>query len=81
MSDGIGAFAVAKRVLGELTLTVGQLTQLRAIDRKYQQALFTLLNGADRPPTSAEIAQLDEIARRDILDMLTPDQGIDAGGH
>jgi hypothetical protein len=57
------------------------LTQLRAIDRKYQQALFTLLNGADRPPTSAEIAQLDEIARRDILDMLTPDQRIYAAGH
>jgi hypothetical protein len=43
--------------------------------------LFTLLNGADRPPTSAEIAQLDEIARRDILDMLTPDQRIHAAGH
>jgi hypothetical protein len=74
VSEGIGAFAVAKRVLGDLTLTVGQLAQLRAIDRKYQQGLFTLLDGAQRAPTSAEIAQLDEIAMRDILEMLTPGQ-------
>ena len=74
MTEAIGAFAVAKRMLGDLTLTAGQLTQLRAIDRKYQQALFALLDGADRPPTSAEVAQLDEIAAREVLDMLTPDQ-------
>ena len=81
MSEGIGAFAVARRMLGDLPLTVGQLTQLRAIDRKYQQALFTLLDGGQRPPTSAEIAPLDEIAARDILEMLTPEQRQHVRGH
>ena len=69
-----GAYTVAARVLGDLALTPQQSGQLRAIDHKYQQALFTVLNGAQRPPTIAETSPLDEIAARDIRDMLTPEQ-------
>lgn len=81
MNEATGAFAVAARLLGDLTLSAGQLAQLRAIDRKYQQALFTLLDGAQRPAPSAEIARLDESAARDILEMLTPEQRIRVAGR
>jgi len=37
-------FEVVHELLGDLPLTTGQLTQLRAIDRKYWQAVFTLLH-------------------------------------
>ncbi|HKW47794.1 MAG TPA: hypothetical protein VJN70_10125 [Gemmatimonadaceae bacterium] len=69
-----GAYTVAERMLGNLALTPQQSGQLRAIDHKYQQALFTMLNGAQRAPTITEMSQLDEIAARDIRVMLTPDQ-------
>lgn len=74
MSEVTSAFSVAARLIGNLTLSPWQLTQLRAIDRKYQQALFALLDGAQRAPSPAEVAPLDDMAARDILDMLTPDQ-------
>jgi hypothetical protein len=74
MSDATGAFTVAARLLGNVTLSPPQLTQLRAIDRTYQQALFTLLNGSQRAPTILEVLTLDEIAARDFLAMLTPNQ-------
>ena len=82
------AFTVAKALLGDLSLTVGQLTQLRAIDHKYQQRLYTLLHAEERggraiagqtAPTSAEIAELDRLAETDILDMLTPEQRMRIG--
>ena len=65
---------MAARLLGNLTLNPAQLAQLRAIDRKYQQALFTVLDGVERAPTSAEIVPLDSVATRDILAMLTRQQ-------
>jgi hypothetical protein len=74
MSDPTSAFTVAARLLGNLTLSPVQMAQLRAIDRKYQQALFTVLSGAERTPTSTEIMELDGMATRDILAMLTPEQ-------
>lgn len=75
MSDVTSAFSVAARLIGSAaTLSPWQLAQLRAIDRKYQQALFALLDGAQRAPTLAEVALLDEMAARDILEMLTPEQ-------
>jgi hypothetical protein len=46
-SRQMSAYAVAERLLGDMPLSVGQLTQLRAIDRKYQQRLFTLLHAAE----------------------------------
>ena len=60
MRAPVGAFSLVERMLGDLKLSVGQWTQLRAIDHKYQQSLFTLLDGA----------------AREILEMLTPDQRI-----
>ena len=69
-----GAYTVAKRLLGDLALTPQQSGQLRAIDHKYQQALFAVLHGADRPPTIAETSPLDEMAAREIREMLTPEQ-------
>ena len=74
MGEATGAFTVAARLLGSVTLSRSQLAQLRAVDRKYQQALFDLLDGSQRAPTTGEILTLDEIAARDILAMLTPDQ-------
>lgn len=74
MTDATGAFTVAARLLGNVTLSRSQLAQLRAVDRQYQQALFDLLDGSRRAPTTGEIRTLDEIAGRDILAMLTPDQ-------
>jgi len=74
MSDAAGAFAVAARLIGDVSLTRSQWAQLRAIDRRYQQALFTLLGGAQRAPTAAELAPLDDAAARDIVAMLTPEQ-------
>ena len=41
------AFEVAHELLGDLPLTTGQLTQLRVIDHKYWQAVFTLLHPAN----------------------------------
>lgn len=69
-----GAYTVAERMLGDLTLTPQQSGQLRAIDHKYQQALFTLLNDAQRPPTIAETWELDEMAAGDIREMLRPEE-------
>jgi hypothetical protein len=74
MSDPKSAFTVAARLLGNVMLNPAQLAQLRAIDRKYQQALFTVLDGVERAPASAEIVPLDSMATRDILAMLTPEQ-------
>jgi hypothetical protein len=43
------AFTVAAQMLGGLELGSGQLAQLRAIDSKYQQRLYTLLHASDTP--------------------------------
>ena len=68
------AFAVARRVLAGITLSVGQTGQLRAIDHKYQQSLYTMLEGARRAPTDAERSLLDDSAADDIMKMLTAEQ-------
>ena len=68
------AFTVAERLLAGITLTVYQTAQLRAIDHTYQQSLFRMLAGARRAPTAAEQSQLDEVAARDIMNMLTAEQ-------
>jgi hypothetical protein len=74
MSDVTSAFGVAARLIAKVTLSPWQASQLRAIDRKYQQTLFELLAGEQRSPTTAEVASLDDMAAREILAMLTPDQ-------
>ncbi len=43
----MNAFTVAAEMLGDVQLSPGQRAQLRAIDAKYQQRLFTLLNRED----------------------------------
>jgi Spy/CpxP family protein refolding chaperone len=68
------AFSVAERLLDGVTLTPSQIAQLRAIDHKYQQSLYSMLHGARRAPTEAERSQLDDTAVRDIMEMLTPEQ-------
>ena len=79
------AFEVADELLGELPLTAGQLTQLRAIDRKYWQAVFTLLHpdGGDRPPgsrpaapslTPEQAAELHAMLVREVRALVRPEQ-------
>lgn len=45
----MNAYTLAAQLLADVELSTGQLAQLRAIDMKYQQQLFTLLHrrGAD----------------------------------
>ena len=71
MNGPTSAFTVAARMVDIGTLSPQQMTQLRALDHKYQQALFTMLDGAQRAPTSAEISALDDMAARDIVEVLT----------
>ena len=73
------AFTVAKRLLAGITLTVSQTGQLRAIDHKYQQSLYTMLQGATRAPTDAERSHLDQVAADEIMKMLTPGQRAELG--
>lgn len=68
------AFSLAEKLLGSLSLTPGQIAQLRAIDHKYQQSLYTMLQGVSRAPTEAERSELDDRAAREIMDMLTAKQ-------
>jgi hypothetical protein len=84
----MGAFEVAGRLLRGVELSPGQLAQLRAIDRKYQERLHALLypaggEGAPAPPgaaparrepTGEEVAALDAMVTSDLLAMLTPEQ-------
>ena len=70
MKGPTSAFTVAARMVDLGTLSPQQMTQLRALDHKYQQALFIMLDGAQRAPTSAEISALDDMAARDIAEML-----------
>ena len=77
----MGAYEAAATLLGDLVLSAGQLAELRAIDHKYQQRLFTLLHQdgggavqAAREPTQAELSGLDAMVAADILAMLTPTQ-------
>lgn len=85
----MNAYTMATQLLGDVDLSAGQLAQLRAIDMKYQQRLFTLLHRDDagrpadlpgaapareREPTAEEMAALREMIAADLLDMLTPEQ-------
>ena len=69
----MNAYAMAAQLLGDVELSVGQLAQLRAIDVKYQQRLFTLLHRDDAPPVE-EMAELRAMIAADLLEMLTPEQ-------
>ncbi len=78
----MNAFSVASELLGDLELAPGQLAQLRAIDHKYQQRIYTLLHGGETPGptgtrrelTADEAGELRASLEKDILAMLTPEQ-------
>jgi hypothetical protein len=86
----VDAFSVAAQMLGELELGPGQLAELRAIDSKYQQRLYTLLHASEPParpgsyfeldpavarePTSAELMGLRVMLVSDIRSLLSPEQ-------
>jgi hypothetical protein len=63
-------FAVASEMLEGVQLSSGQVAQLRAIDTKYQQRMFSLTRAgaspARREPTRDEIAELEAMIRADI---------------
>lgn len=83
----MSAFTLAAQMLGDMPLSAGQLAQLRAIDMKYQQRLFTLVNPieadadatgspvrAPRVPTDVELRALEEMVTSDVIAMLTQEQ-------
>ncbi len=82
-------FTMAALLLGDMTLTPGQLAQLRAINTKYFTELSALQQKAaaardalaeaplaDRPAAipESDMAALDVVIARDIRDMLSEDQ-------
>jgi Spy/CpxP family protein refolding chaperone len=74
----MNALTMATEMLGNVELTPGQLAQLRALDRKYAQRVYTLLHdsedGIRRELTEAEAADLEAKLRSDVLALLTPEQ-------
>ena len=88
MNAFISAFTTAAQMLGAVrltTLTPGQLAQLRAIDRNYQQRVYTLRHAvggdadlpgapAERELTAAEVEELRATIAAAIVEMLTPEQ-------
>jgi hypothetical protein len=77
MNGIMDPFTMAEQMLGDLqVLSPGQLAQLRAINSKYQQRVFTLTRdgSAKRELTEGEISELEAMVRGDILAMLTPEQ-------
>ena len=73
----MNALSIASELLGNLELSPGQLAQLRALDRKYAQRIYTLMHESEagtRELSDAETADLDARLTTDILGMLTPEQ-------
>jgi hypothetical protein len=74
----MNALTIALQMLGNIELTPGQLAQLRALNRKYAQRVYTLLHPSDAAPreelTPAEAADLHANLRADILALLSPEQ-------
>ena len=76
---------MAEEMLGEVTLTLssGQLAELRAIDHEYWWRVHELVSAGgpdgaaadrDRPLTPAETAELDAMLVSRLTAMLTPEQ-------
>jgi hypothetical protein len=85
----MNAFAVAAQMLGGLQLGAGQLAQLRAVDSRHHQRLYTLVNAPAGPPesrarpgtprmprepTPAERLELHAMLVRDVRALLSPEQ-------
>jgi hypothetical protein len=72
-------FSVATEILGETTLSPGQLAGLRAINTRFYLQVHDLLRGPDgrseaRDLTEAETAALRGRLEADILEILSPAQ-------
>jgi hypothetical protein len=85
----VDAFTVVAELLGDLELTSGQLAQVRAINHKYWQKVYTLLHppgeegrlatpGATASSveslTERQTADLRAMLERDVRAILTPEQ-------
>jgi hypothetical protein len=73
----MNALTVAADILGNISLSPGQLAQLRALNRKYAQRAYSLLHESSAPRrelSDAEAADLQAMLVSDILAMLTPEQ-------
>jgi hypothetical protein len=73
----MNAFTIAAELLGNISLSPGQLAQLRALDRKYAQRVYSLLHQPDaarQELTGSEAADLSAKLEADILPLLTPGQ-------
>jgi Spy/CpxP family protein refolding chaperone len=74
----MNALSVATEMLRDVELSPGQLAQLRALNRKYAQRVYTLLHppqgSARNELTEKETADLNAKLRADILALLTPEQ-------
>jgi Spy/CpxP family protein refolding chaperone len=73
----MNALTMATEMLGNVELTPGQLAQLRALDRKYAQRVYTLLHDSEagtRELSEAEAADLEAKLRSDVHALLTPEQ-------
>jgi hypothetical protein len=83
----LDAFAVAAELFGDRPLTTGQLTQLRALDRRYWQRVYELLHPEGEAPrgaprgalTAGERAGLRAMLVREVRAMATPAQRAELG--
>jgi hypothetical protein len=79
----LDAFSVATELFGERPLSTGQLAQLRALDHRYWQAVYTMLHPEGEAPrpelTPAQRAELREMLVRAVREMATPEQRAELG--
>jgi hypothetical protein len=79
----LDAFAVAAELFGDRPLTTGQLTQLRALDRRYWQQVYSLLHPDGEAPrealTAGERVGLRAMLVREVRAMATPAQRAELG--
>ena len=79
----LDAFSVAAELFGDRPLTTWQLTQLRALDHRYWQAVYAMLHPDGEAPreelTAEQRADLREMLVRSVREMATPEQRAELG--
>ena len=79
----LDAFAVAAELFGDRPLTTWQLTQLRALDHRYWQEVFTMLHPGGEAPrqelTAEQRAELRGMLVRAVRELATPAQRAELG--
>ena len=74
----LDAFVVAAELFGDVPLTTEQLTQLRALDHRYWQEVYTMLHPdgeAPRPAlTAAQRTELHAMLARAVRELATATQ-------